>query len=376
MIVQKNRNKNENENKFYIDINLSFFEGDKTEQPTSRKKTKAREEGQVAQSKEVGTAFVFICGFLTLKVFAGYIYDKCQNIYLYMFELIGDIDRIFTIDYLSTLVVFIFSQILLICLPILGVIFIASLVSNIIQVGWHPTAKPLMPKLSNFNPVSGFKRIISVKSLVELVKSLVKLGIIGSVIISSLKNEVNTIQTLLLMDLMSAFIYIGNLCISIGIKVGIFFIGIAMADYAYQKYRHLKKLKMTKQEVKDEYKSTEGDPHIKGKIKQKMREVSMRRMMQEVPNADVIITNPTHYAVAIKYDKNKAAAPIVIAKGVDHLARRIKELAKSNKVEIVENRPLARALYNTVDVGREIPPELYQAVAEVLAFVYRLKNVL
>jgi len=366
--------KSEFENNFYIDINLSFFDGEKTEKPTPKRKDESRKEGQVALSKEVGTAILFICGFLTLKIFAKYMYEKCAEVFYHDFVLISDIDNIFDINYIFGFIIHSFLNVLIICMPIFSVAMLVGLVTNLLQVGWHPTTKPLKPKLSNFNIINGFKKIVSPRSLVELVKSLLKLSIVCYAIYSCIKNEITNVQTLLLMDLFQGLIYIGNLCLNLGIRVGYYFIIIAVLDFAYQRYSFNKKLKMSKQEVKDEYKQQEGDPQIKGKIKQRMREVSMRRMMQEVPKADVIITNPTHYAVAVKYDKQKAAAPVVLAKGVDHLARRIKELAKENNVEIVENKPLARALYNTVDVGKEIPPELYQAVAEVLAFVYKLKN--
>jgi flagellar biosynthetic protein FlhB len=189
-----------------------------------------------------------------------------------------------------------------------------------------------------------------------------------------IKKEINSIQLLLNMEVLQAIAYVGNLIIDIGLMVGMYFLFLALADFVYQKFDLKKNLKMTKQEVKEEYKNSEGNPEIKGKIKQRMREASMRRMMADIPKADVIITNPTHFAVAIRYDKDKAVAPTVIAKGADYLAQRIKEVARDNNVEIIENKYLARTLYATVDIGREIPEELYQAVAEVLAFVYNLKN--
>lgn len=365
---------NKYEKNLCIPINLSFFEGEKTEQPTSKKKQKAREEGQVALSQEVGTAIVFIAGFYVLKFSGKYVYERCLEYMYFDFNLIRDINTIFEIEYMRKMITAAFLRVFIVCMPIFAVTCFVGIVSNVMQVGWHPTIKPLMPKLSAFSPVKGFQRIFSMRSLMEFVKSLMKMAVVCLAVYSCLKGELNQIQTLMVMEVMPAMIYIGSLCMDVGIRVGYYFIFIALLDFAFQRYTHNKKLKMSKQEVKDEYKQVEGDPHVKGKIKQKMREASMRRMMQEVPNADVIITNPTHYAVAIKYDRTKNAAPMVIAKGVDHLARRIKEIAKDNAVEIVENKPLARALYNTVDVGREIPQELYQAVAEVLAFVYKLKN--
>ncbi len=364
----------EKEKKLYININLHFFDGEKTEQPTPKKLEKAREQGQVAMSKEIATAILFIFGFLSIKIFAGYMYDGSAELITHNFSLIGDIDSIFEKQYMIELILFILGKIFLVCLPIFIVILILGVVTNVIQVGWHPTAEPLKPKLGNLSPLKGIKRMFSVRSLVELIKSLLKLFFVCYVIYNGVIDELPIIRTLMFMNVSKAFIYVGDLCVDLGIKVGCYFIIIAVADFIYQKRSHIKKLKMSKQEVKDEYKNIEGDPQVKGQIKQRMRQASMRRMMQQVPDADVIITNPTHYAVALKYDKEKADAPIVLAKGVDHLARRIKEIAKDSNVEIVENKPLARALYNTVDVGNQIPPELYQAVADILAFVYNLKN--
>lgn len=365
-----------NENKFYINIDLTFFAGEKTEKATPRKKQKARKEGQVAISKEIATAITLICGFLTLKLLGEYIYKKCFEIMTYNFTLIQDTDYIIDDKYLFDFFIYITTKVLIICAPIFLVVALIGLVTNILQVGWHPTVKPLMPKFNAFNPVNGFKRMFSAKQLVETLTSILKVAFISFVIYSEVSKEVNQIRNIIYMDLFQAVIYIMDLALSIGMTVGYYFIIIAILDFAYQRYSHAKKLRMSKQDIKDEYKQTEGDPFIKGKIKQKMRESSLKRMMQDVPGADVIITNPTHYAIAIKYDREKEAAPIVVAKGVDHLAQKIKEIAKENSVEIVENKPLARALYASVDIGKEIPPELYQAVAEVLAFVYKLKNMI
>ena len=195
-----------------------------------------------------------------------------------------------------------------------------------------------------------------------------------AVIYNSLRDELDNLAMLSQMDIFEAVSWVGNLIVNLGLNVGGWFVFVAAADYAYTRFRHTRDLRMTKQEIKEEFKQTEGSPQIKGRIKSQMREVSMRRMMQQVPRADVIITNPTHYAVALEYDRDSGKAPRVTAKGADYLARRIKEKAAESGVEIVENRELARALYTAVDVGQEIPPEMYQAVAEILAFVYRLRQ--
>ena len=250
----------------------------------------------------------------------------------------------------------------------------AIAVCDVAQVGWHPTGKPLQPKFNKLNPLSGMKKIFSKNSLVELIKSILKISLVLYVAWDYLRKHSEGLFLLYDMGLKSGIAAAGNLVINLGIRIAITYLIIAFADYAYQRWKHNDDLKMTKQEVKDEYKQQEGDPQIKGKIRQKMREVSQRRMMQNLPKADVVITNPTHYAVAIQYDADHYDAPMVIAKGADYLAQKIKETARENNIEIVENKPLARMLYANVEVGELIPPELYQAVAEVLAFVYKLKG--
>ncbi|WP_317367333.1 flagellar biosynthesis protein FlhB [uncultured Tyzzerella sp.] len=370
MIVSKVKDNNS----FYININLSFFDGEKTEKATPKKKQKARSEGQVAISKEIATAITLILGFLSLKVLGKFMYKQIASVMNFNFTLIEDANNIISQDYLLDLFIYLITRCIIIAGPICIIAMLIGIVTNLLQVGWHPTTKPLKPKFDAFNPATGFKRLFSFKQVVDAVIAIIKLVFLTIVIYNSAKGEVYQLRNIIYMDLFSAVLYISNLCVDIGLKVGYFFIIIAIIDFVYQKYSHNKKLRMSKKEVKDEYKEVEGDPIIKSKIRQKMRESSLRRMMQEVPTADVVITNPTHFAVAIKYDREKEGAPIVLAKGVDHLAQKIKNVAKENKVEIVENKPLARALYSTVDVGKEIPPELYQAVAEVLAFVYKLKN--
>ena len=249
-----------------------------------------------------------------------------------------------------------------------------TFIVTVYQVGWKVTAKPMEPKLSKFNPVNGFKRIFSKDSLFELLKSIVKVGVIAYVAYTNVVDEADNLFILYDISLNQAIALTGNIIIDFGIEISIIFIVIGLIDYIYQKWKFGEDMKMTKQEVKDEYKNTEGNPEIKGRIRQKMREASQRRMMQDVPKADVVITNPTHFAVAIKYDAEVSKAPIVVAKGEDYLAQKIKEVAREHNVEIVENKPLARMLYHNVDIGAEIPPELYQAVAEVLAMVYHMKN--
>jgi len=265
-------------------------------------------------------------------------------------------------------------NVLMIVLPIMLIGLIIAVVCDLMQVKWKPTAKPLKPKFSKLDPIKGFKRIISLNSLVELVKSLLKLGLIAVIAYSYIKDKSFLLFSFYEMPLMQAIALIGNTITDLGIRISAVYIIIAASDFGYQKWKFHKDMMMSKQEVKDEYKNTEGDPQVKGAIRRKMMEASRRRMMQELPKADVVITNPTHYSVAIKYEPSFRDAPYVLAKGEGYLAQRIKDVAKENSIEIVENKPVARMLYHNVEIGETVPPELYQAVAEILAFVYHLQG--
>ncbi len=366
-----------------LPLNLQFFAddgqgGEKTEEPTAKKLEDARKEGQVAKSKEIANGFGILALFLVLKFWVGNMGNSFLELFHYLYNIIPDTVNLVgnTVPEMAMSSLFKYSILLVmkIVLPIFLVGFVIAFLSDYVQVKWKPTAKPLQPKLSKLNPISGFKKMFSANSLVELVKSIAKIVIIGYVSYSYLKDRQNDIFLLYDLALMPAIIMIGQTVTDLGIRIAVVYMLLAFADFAYQKFKFHKDMKMTKQEVKEEYKNQEGNPEIKGKIRQKMREASQRRMMQSLPQADVVITNPTHYAVAIKYDPDVSPAPIVIAKGEDYLAQKIKEVAKENEIEIVENKPLARMLYANVEIGAQIPPELYQAVAEVLAFVYHLKG--
>ncbi len=366
-----------------LEYNLQFFAadgpgGEKTEPATEKKLSDARKEGQVAKSREIANGLGLIALFLVIKFWISTMgtqfLEVFSNIYLKIPEVVKYWNG--TMPEQDLLIIFreMVWEIILITGPILLVGVIIAFVSEVVQVKWKPTAKPLQPKFNKMNPINGFKKIISINSIVELIKSLAKIGLIVYVCYLYLKDQWPLLYILYDMPLMQAIQLLGEMVTDLGTRIALVYMVIALADFIYQKVKFSKDMRMTKQEVKDEYKQQEGDPQIKGRIRQKMREVSQRRMMQAVPKADVIITNPTHYAVAILYDAQKHDAPIVVAKGEDYLAFKIKEIAKENDVEIVENKPLARMLYANVDVDQAVPPELYQAVAEVLAFVYHLKG--
>ena len=278
-----------------IPMNLAFFNdsGEKTEQATPRKKEKSREEGQVLKSQEVSTAALFLSVFLGLRMFSGYIYEGLLKLMHAGIERLGSDHNRIDINYFTGLINDGFLQVLLLALPIFAIAMVAGLLTNIAQVGWHPTTKPLMPKFSKISPMKGFKRLFSMRAVVELVKSILKLVVIGLGIYIIVMGEKDMLPMLIEMELLETVAYVGNTVINIGIMVGAMYIFIAGFDFLYQWWKHTKELRMTKQEVKEEYKQTEGNPQIKGQIRQKMREASMRRMMQDVPTADVIITNPT-----------------------------------------------------------------------------------
>lgn len=366
-----------------LKYDLQFFAkdgpgGEKTEEPTSKKLEDARKEGQVAKSKEIGNAFSLLALFLVLKLYLGTMGTHFLEVFSAVYGQIPDVVKMYNGDLavaaIHVLIRSMMLQILVIIAPILLIGVAIAFICDVAQVKWKPTTKPLKPKFSKLNPIKGFGRIFSPNSLVELLKSLLKLCLIGYMVYSYLKDKVGNIFLLYDITLNQAIGLIGEIVVDLGIRVAAIYMIIAILDFAYQKWKFHEDMKMTKQEVKDEYKNQEGDPQVKGKQKQRMREASMRRMMQQLPEADVVITNPTHYAVAIKYDPEKYDAPYVLAKGENYLAQRIKDVAKENNIEIVENKPLARMLYANVDIGGLIPPELYQAVAEVLAFVYHLKG--
>ena len=362
-----------------LQYRLQFFAdgpgGEKTELPTAKKLSDARDEGQVAKSNELLIATSLYGLFLSLKLFVG----KIGNEFLLLFQTYyANIDKIssedFNINTASLLLKNGILDIIRIILPLILIAVVIAFASNIVQIKWKITGKPLRPKFDKLSPLKGFKNLFSKDKVMELLKAILKVGALGYISYNTLKDNVDMIALLYDISIGQAIVLIGTVVIDLGTDVSLVFLIFGIADFAYQKLKFKKDMMMTKQEIKDEYKQSEGDPHTKGKIKSKMREVSQRRMMQQLPEADVVITNPTHFAAAIKYDKNTSEAPILIAKGADYIAEKIKEAARENKIEIVENKPLARMLYYNVEIGDEIPAELYQMTAEVLAYVYGLKN--
>lgn len=369
--------------KYLLEYNLQWFAkdgegGEKTEPATAKKLKDAREDGKVTKSKELTAAFDLIVLFLVLKIFISFVGERLVGIFDYVYSRMPDFLKINSTGVSSVAashyMADILLQMLLTMLPFLLFGFVITFLVSVVQVGWKVTGKPLKPDLNKFNPINGLKRIISKDSLFELLKSIIKIAVIFWVAYSRVKNHKEELFILYEIPLNQAIALIGSVIIDTGLYISIVYLVIGFADFAYQKHKFNEDMKMTKQEVKDEFKNTEGDPQIKGRQRRKMQETSQRRMMHDVPKADVVITNPTHLAVAVKYDADVNTAPVVLAKGEEYVAQKIKEVARENNIEIVENKPLARMLYHNVDIGAEIPPELYQAVAEVLAAIYKARN--
>ena len=357
----------------YFKIDLQLF-GEKTEPATPKRRHELRQKGQIPRSRELVTAVVLLICFWSMKLLSYYIFDDL----VYAVRTFLSFPKVLDSKFTSNEIMLIFLQCLIIMAkilaPILLIIVICIIAVNYFQVGSVFTAKPLMPNINKINPAEGFKRLFSKNAFVEMLKSIFKIGIIGFIIYDYLIDNYKMLPELLNMNMENTVIFIGNTIISIGIRAAVVLLILAVFDYYFQIWNYEKEIKMTKQEVKDEYKLAEGNPQIKSKIREKQRQLSLRRMMAEVPSADVIITNPTHFAVAVKYNEAVSEAPLVIAKGKDLIADKIKETAKQNNVPIVENKPLAQALYKSVEIGGQIPVELYKAVAEVLAYVYSLND--
>ena len=366
-----------------FEYNLQYFAkegpgGEKTEPATDKKKDDARKEGQVAKSKELNGAISLFAMFLVLRIYVGNMGISFLEVFSESYNRIPEMtnlaDGLIIPKEFAGVMNRVILKILLMLLPFLAVAFLVAFIVDLVQVKWKPTAKPMQPKFSKLDPTKGIKRLFSVDKLMDLLKSLIKLFIIGYVAYSTLTDQAGQLFLLYDMQLIQALSLFGDIVINMALKICAVYLIVGILDYAYQKHKFNEDLKMTKQEVKDEFKNAEGDPQIKGKQRQRMQEASRRRMMQEIPQADVVITNPTHFAVALRYDPDRAPAPYVIAKGEDFLAARIKEEAIKNNIDVVENKPLARMLYYNVDLGAQIPQELYSTVAEILAVIYNKRE--
>ncbi|GAX60032.1 flagellar biosynthetic protein FlhB [Candidatus Scalindua japonica] len=346
---------------------------EKTEAATPKQKKEAIQKGQVAKSQDINSALILLAGVLLLLFLGGsmifHMKDTmgmvCKNLFYEDFDA----------DTFVSLIMNISMKNLKGVLPILGGFMIVGLIASYSQVGLVFSRKALIPDFKRLNPISGAQKLFSKRSLVKTAMALLKLSIMGGIAFISIKNDLEPLMELLSMRTEAIFTSASGLVFGITLKISIILLILALLDFLYQRWQHSKDLMMTKNEVKQEAKQTDGDPMIKARIKNVQREMSRKRMMQAIPEADVVVTNPTHYAVALKYDAATMDAPKVIGKGVDLIALKIREVAAKHDIPIVEDRILARVLYSSIEINSDVPPKLYQAVAKVLSYVYQLRNI-
>jgi flagellar biosynthetic protein FlhB len=345
---------------------------EKTEKPTPRRRRKVREEGRVPRSQEMGSAAVLMAGLASFWLFGGYLYDRITQLMRHYFTTAGQI--VLDEGRVHDLATHLMDYFLNTVAPIWAVVALAAILINLAQVGFMFSFKRIKPDLKKLNPLSGLKRYASIRMVFDMAKNVAKMGIVAGVAYITLREEWNNLPGLVDMETFAIITYLVTVCLKLFWRCLLAFLVLAILDWMYQKYDFEKNIKMSKQEIKDEFKQTEGDPKVKSRIRSLQMQMSRKRMMNDVPQADVVITNPTHLAVALKYEATSMNAPEVVARGANKLAERIKEIAKENGVPIIEDKPLAQALYHATDVGDTIPADLFEAVATILAHVYRQKS--
>lgn len=346
---------------------------EKTEPATQKKRDDARRKGQIAKSPEISSTMILAAALGVFFFAGGWLLKRLIQLMQGVFLDLST-TTVQSPAEAATFLGDIFLEMGILMAPLLLAVLTAGFISNVAQVGFMLTSETLTPDLTKLNPISGMKKFVSIKSFVELVKSLLKMALIGVLAYSIVKGKLTAIPGLMQLPISDIMGFVGDTIFMVAFYVCVAMAVLASLDYAFQKWQHEKDLRMSKQEVKDEHKQTQGDPLIKSRIRKAQREMAMQRMMAAVPNADVVITNPTHLAIALRFDPESMDAPRVVAKGAGHVAQRIKEIALENQVAVVEQKPLARALFKSVEIDADIPSELYRAVAEILAYVYRLKG--
>lgn len=355
-----------------LPVGIILSNDDKTEEPTAKKKSDARKQGNVAKSSEVQTAVTLISMLAIIIAMSEYVFKELRAFligylnYSFKFEM-NDLNLNVLMEGLATTFAKTF-------LPIGAIIMSLGVIATLVQTKLLFTTEPLKPKLSKLNPINGIKNMFSGKAIVQLLKSIVIIAILFYIGEKYIEQNFRGIMMSSSLHMSSLFPTTVTLISDLLKKMVVIVVVIAAVDYGYQRYSHNKSLKMTKEELKEEFKQAEGNPQIKGKIKQKQREMARMRMMQAVPTANVIVTNPTHISIAIRYERGKDETPVVVAKGADLIAFKIREIAKEHDIPIIENKPLARLMYKEVEIDQEIPESMYQAVAEVLVAVYKIKN--
>jgi len=346
-------------------------QGEKTEEPTPHKLREARKKGQIAKSKEITAAIMIFVSFFTFSFAARSMWENLSGVLFEAFEYIPLEFSVSIAGMLMKRVLFIF---LITLAPLFAANFLAALIVENIQTGFLFSLPAIAPKLSKLNPIEGAKKFFALKQYVELLKSIIKMIVVVWLIYSVLKKELIMVLLAQQLTLWQVMGFTGGLVMKIIVRIGGFYLVIAIFDYIYQKYEYMKSMKMSKKEIKDEYKRLEGDPMIKQRQKEAARQMSQGRQMGAVPGADVVVTNPVHLAIAISYKPDEMEAPIVVAKGKRLVAEEIKRIAETLYIPIVENPPVARALYAVTELDKQIPAPFYHAVAEILAFVYNLKK--
>ncbi len=341
---------------------------ERTEPATPRKREELREEGKVARSADITSALVLIVALIVLKLAGPFVIGQMMELSKDTFSHLNS--REVSVDSLSRLAAHYYGIFAVLCMPALVAAGAVGITGSVLQVGLKMSPKSLKPDLSRLDPTKGAARLLSWNALVELAKSTAKILVVGFFTWSVLKSQWPQITGLASLTPRALVFSVADMCWKLLIRGCIALLAIGAIDYVYQRLNFERSIRMTKQEIKEEYKRTEGDPAVKGRVRQRQREMARRRMIHAVAEADVVITNPTHVAVAIQYDSGKMSAPTVVAKGQRLLAAKIRSVAELNGIPIVHNPPVARLIYKTVDIGRQIPEELYQAVAEILAFVY------
>lgn len=344
----------------------------RTEPATAKRRNEARNKGQVAKSREIGPVVITFGGLLTLTFLSGWMMNGIAAIFRDTLSSVGSVPD--SVEAVHTLLGRTSLRCAIILLPVFAATVICAIGSSVAQIGWLWTFEPLMPKFDKLNPIAGMGRLFSLQAFAEMAKSVLKLLIVGWFAWKVIQRELIALPGVVDSRPDEIVVYIATICGEIILKTTVVLGILALVDYAYQRWEYERGMRMTKEEVKEEGRAAEGDPMIKGRIKQLMRERARRLIFKEVPKADVIITNPTHFAIALKYDKSTMHAPTVTAKGSDQMAKRIREIAKEHGIPVVERPPLARALWKECKEGQEVPFEFYKAVAEVLAYVYRLSG--
>jgi len=352
---------------------LGESSGDKSEEPTPHRLREARKKGQIAKSKEITVAIVLLLSYSMLKYFGARIWINLTETVTVILLLIPEAKN-FSLSLAAYVLILALRALGTVLLPIFAVVFTATFIAEALQTGFVFSADPLSPKFDKLNPLQGLKKMFGMQGLVELVKSLIKILIVFYISWYAIKDDLPFIIILIQTHPWNIIALGGGLAYKIAIRVGIFYIAVAILDYFYKRWEYIKNLKMTKQEVKEEYKRLEGDPLVKQRIRDMQRQTAQQRMMGSVPQADVVVTNPTHIAVALKYKPGEMIAPLLLAKGERKVAEEIRRIAEAHEISIVENEPLARSIFRTTRVNQEIPAELYKAVAETLAYVYKIKK--